>query len=128
MLTENVPVVCEPHEGIGMKWLLMFLIVSLLLVSAPVSAQRRIYTLTVPVHESVPDSLARMREVLTALDASFGEDASLSRITAPVGSELRSVTVMPDATSKDRTTDQPTKLIVICTFGEGDAEALCRDI
>src|SRR5262245_35718650 len=87
-----------------------------------------LHPLTVPVHERVPDSLARLREVLTVLDASFGEDASLSRITAPVGSELRSVTVMPDATSKDRTTDQPTKLIVICTFGEGDAEALCRDI
>ena len=115
-------------KGIVMKWFLMLLTLSLILASAPVSAQQTSYTLTVPVHKSVPDSLTRMREVLTALNATFGTDASLDYITATLGSQLRSVSVMPDATSIDRTTIQPTKLTVGCVVVEGGAEALCRDI
>jgi hypothetical protein len=115
-------------EEIVMQRFLMFLILSLILASTAVSAQQTSYTLTVPVHKSVPDSLARMREVLTALNATFGTDASLGYITATLGSQLRSVSVMPDGTSIDRTTIQPTKLTVGCVVAAGDAEALCRDI
>jgi len=111
-----------------MQRFLMFLILSLILASNAVSAQQTSYTLTVPVHKSVPDSLARMREVLTALNATFGTDASLGYITATLGSQLRSVSVMPDGTSIDRTTIQPTKLTVGCVVADGGAEALCRDI
>ena len=115
-------------EGSVMKWFLMLLILSLMLVSTPVSAQQPIYILTVPVYQSVPASLTRMREVLKALNATFKTDASLGDINANLGSALRSVTVQSDGTSIDRTTIQPTRFNVTCVDADGGAEVLCRDI
>ena len=66
-----------------MKWSLIFLALSLILASAPVSAQPTGYVLTVPVYQqSVPVSLKQMREVLTALNATFGTEATLGYVTA----------------------------------------------
>src|SRR5262245_58680694 len=119
---------CELHEGIGMKWFLMFLIVSLLLTSAPVSARETHYVLTVSVHESVRNSLTRMRDVLTELDATLSTDAALGYIIANLGSQGGHVTVPEDGDSIERTTLQLTKLIVMCRVNDGDAEVLCREI
>jgi hypothetical protein len=111
-----------------MKWSLMLLALRLMLASAPVSAQQPSYLLTVPVYESVPASLKRMREVLTALHASFSTDPALGYIAANIGGQLRSVTVMEDGASIDPTTAKFTRLNVTCVDGEGKAEALCREI
>ena len=111
-----------------MQWFLMVLTLSLMLASAPVSAQQSNYLLTVPVYQSVPASLTRMREVLTALHASFSTDPTLGYITANLGSQRRSVTVREDSASIDRTTTQATRLNVTCADSEGKAEALCREI
>jgi hypothetical protein len=106
----------------------MLLTLSLILASALVSAQQTNYVLTVPVYQSVPASLTRMREVLTALKATFGTEATLGYITATFGNEARQVSVMPDGTSIDRTTIQATRLNVSCIDLAGGAEALCREI
>jgi hypothetical protein len=117
----------HPMKGIVMKWSLMLLTLSLMLASAPASAQQS-YTLTVPVYKSVPASLARMREVLIALKATFGTEATLGYVTATFGNEARQVSVLPDGTSIDRTTIQATRLNVSCIDIAGGAEALCREI
>jgi hypothetical protein len=115
-------------KGILMKWSLMLLALTLMLTGVSVSAQQTSYMLTVPVYQSVPDSLKRMREVLTALKATFGTEATLDHITATFGSEARQVSVMMDGTSIDRTTIQATRLNVSCIDIAGGAEALCREI
>jgi hypothetical protein len=106
----------------------MLLTLSLMLASTPVFAQQTRYVLTVPVYQSVPASLTRMRTVLPALKATFGTEATLDYITATLGSQLRHVSVMPDGASIDRTTIQATRLNVSCIDMSGDAEALCREI
>ena len=106
----------------------MVLTLSLMLASAPVSAQQSNYLLTVPVCQSVPASLTRMREVLTALQATFSTDPTVGYITANLGSQRRSVTVREDSASIDRTTTQATRLNVTCADSEGKAQALCREI
>jgi hypothetical protein len=111
-----------------MKWPLMLLSLSLMLASAPVSAQQPSYILTVPVDQSVPASLTRMREVLTTLHATFGTEATLGFLTATIESQRRQVNVRPDGTSIDPTTAQATRLTVTCMNIDGDAEALCREI
>jgi hypothetical protein len=111
-----------------MKWLLMCIPLGLMITSAPVSAQQTSYVLTVPVHQSVPASLTRMREVLKALHATFGTEATLGYVTATFESQRRHVSVMPDGTSIDRTTIQATRLNVTCVDVDGGAETLCREI
>ena len=111
-----------------MQWPLMLLALSLMLASAPVSAQPTSYVLAVPVYESVPASLTRMRDVLTALQATFSTDPALGYIAANIGGQLRGVTVMEDSASIDRITAKSTRLNVACVDGEGKAEALCREI
>jgi hypothetical protein len=71
-------------KGILMKWSLMLLALTLMLTGVSVSAQQTSYMLTVPVYQSVPDSLKRMREVLTALKATFGTEATLDHIARSV--------------------------------------------
>lgn len=111
-----------------MKRFLMLLPLSLMLAIAPVSAQQTNYTLTVPVYQSVPTSITRMRTVLTALHATFETDATLGYITATLGRQRHHVSVMPDGTSIDQTTIQATRLNVTCVDMDGRAEALCREI
>jgi hypothetical protein len=111
-----------------MKWFYIFLVLSLMLANAPVSAQQTSYVLTVPVRQSVPASLTRMRAVLTALHATFGTEATLGYVTATFASQHRQVNVTPDGTSIDQTTFQATRLDVTCVDVDGGAEALCREI
>jgi hypothetical protein len=115
-------------KGIVMKRSLMLLALSLMLAIAPVSAQQTNYTLTVPVHQNVPASLTRMRAVLTALNATFGTEATLGYIDATLGRQRHHVSVMPDGTSIDQTTVQATRLNVTCVDMDGGAETLCREI